>query len=381
VDFSWSPDQIELKKRMAEFARSELNEGVQEADHDGRFSREKWQRCADFGVLGLAMPKQIGGAAHDTLTVAIALEGLGYGCLDNGLLFALNAQMWTVQLSILRFGCDAQKERYLPDLVRGAQIGAHAITEPESGSDAYALKTRAEKREGGYVLNGEKTLITLAPVADLAIVFATVDPDKGAWGVSAFIVETDNPGVRVGQTLDKMGLRTVPMGELHFSDCFVPEDALLGPEGAGMAISNSSLEWERACMLTTHIGSMERQLEKAIARARNRKQFGQPIGKFQSVSNRIVDMKLGLECARLLAYQVAWKKSQGGTAPLEAALAKICLSEGFVESSLSTLLVHGGEGYLTRSETERDLRDSIGSLIWGGTSDLQRNWVARLMGL
>jgi alkylation response protein AidB-like acyl-CoA dehydrogenase len=289
--------------------------------------------------------------------------------------------MWTLQLSILHFGSEEQKQRYLRDLTCGRMIGAYAITETEAGSDAYSLRARAERRDDGYVLNGEKTLITLAPVADVVLVFASTDPEAAAWGVSAFLVDRGTPGLEIGPTLDKMGLRTVPLSELRLQDCFVPKSARLGAEGAGMAISNSSLEWERSCMLATHIGSMQRQLQSAVERARSRKQFGQAIGKFQSVSNRIVEMKVRLEAARLLTYHVAWKKSQGGSAPLEAALAKICLSEGFVESSLATLLVHGGEGYLTHNEVERDLRDSIGSLIYGGTSDLQRNVVARMLGL
>lgn len=381
MDFSWKSEQLDLKRRMTAFAQRELNDGVKEEDRAATFPRDKWARCAEFGVQGLAMPEAYGGAGHDILTVALAMEGLGYGCRDNGLLLGLNAQMWTLQLAILHFGSELQKQRYLPELTGGRTIGAYAITEPEAGSDVYSLQARAEQRDDGYVLNGDKTLITLAPVADVALIFASTDPEAAAWGVSAFLVDRETPGLEFGPALDKQGLRTVPLGELHLQDCFVATSARLGAEGAGMAISNSSIEWERSCMLATHIGSMQRQLEGAIERARSRKQFGQAIGKFQSVSNRIVDMKTRLECARLLTYHVAWKKSQGERAPLEAALAKICLSEGFVESSLAALLVHGGEGYLTRNEVERDLRDSIGSLLFGGTSDIQRNVVARLLGL
>lgn len=381
MDFSWKPEQLDLRRRIVEFARSELNDGVGDADRASTFSRDKWARCAGFGVQGLAVPVEYGGSGLDALTVALAMEGLGYGCRDNGLLLALNAQMWTLQLSILRFGSEAQRRRHLPELVAGRQIGAYALTEPEAGSDAYALRTRAERCADGYRLDGEKTLITLAPVADVVLVFARTDPAAAAWGISAFLVDRNTPGLEIGPPLDKLGLRTVPMGEIRLRGCVVPESARLGSEGAGMAISNHSLEWERSCMLATQLGSMERQLEAAVERARSRRQFGQPIGRFQSVANRIVDMKTRLECARLLTYQVAWKKSQGASAPLEAALAKICLSESFVESSLSTLLVHGGQGYLTRSDVERDLRDAVGGLFYGGTSDVQRNLVARLLGL
>ena len=381
MDFSWQPDQQELYERMVTFARQALNDDVAVDDREGRFPRDKWERCAEEGVLGLALPTDYGGAGHDVLTVAHAMEGLGYGCRDNGLLLALNAQMWTLQMSIHQSGTTEQKQRYLPELVSGRLIGAYAITEPDAGSDVYNQRTRAERRDGTYRLNGHKILISLAAIADLVLVFASTRPDAGAWGVSAFLLERGTPGLEIGPAVEKMGLRTVPMAEIRLVDCEVPLSARLGAEGAGLAISNSSLEWERSCMLATYIGSMERQLERTVEEARTRRQFERPIGEFQSVSHRIADMKLRLECARFLAYRVAWKKSRGETAPLEAALAKISLSEGFTASSLAALLVHGGRGYLSETEVERDLRDAIGSLFYGGTSDIQRNVVARLLGL
>ena len=381
MDFSWQPEQEQLYARMVTFARDALDDDVAADERESRFPRDKWDRCAQEGILGLALPVEHGGAGHDVLTVAHAMEGLGYGCRDNGLLLALNAQMWTVQMSILQAGTTEQKQRYLPELVSGRSIGAYAITEPEAGSDVYRQQARADRRDGTYRLNGHKILISLAAVADLVVVFASTRPDAGAWGVSAFLVDRGTPGLEIGPPVDKMGLRTVPMAEIRLVDCDVPVSARLGHEGAGLAISNNSLEWERSCMLATYIGTMQRQLERTVAEARTRRQFDRPIGDFQAVSHRIVEMKLRLECARALAYRVAWKKSRGENAPLEAALAKICLSEGFTASSLAALLVHGGRGYLSETEVERDLRDAVGSLIYGGTSDIQRNVVARLLGL
>ena len=381
MDFAWQPEQRRTYDRMVAFARDELNADVSLHDRDGIFPREKWQRCADRGVLALAVPAEFGGTDTDILSAALAMEGLGYGCRDNGLLLALNAQMWTVQMVILQAGSETQKQQYLPALVSGRMIGAYALTEPDAGSDAYALQARAERTDGSYRLTGHKTLVSLAPAADVVVVFASTAPDAGAWGISAFLVERGTPGLTVGPTVEKMGLRSLPMAEIRLEDCVVPDGARLGAEGAGMAISNSSLEWERSCMLATNIGVMQRQIEDAVAHARTRQQFGQPIGRFQSVSNRIVDMKLRLECARMLTYRVAWAKSHGAPAPLEAALAKICLTEGFVESSLAAVLVRGGKGYLTDTEVERDLRDAVGGLLYGGTSDVQRNVVARLLGL
>jgi alkylation response protein AidB-like acyl-CoA dehydrogenase len=381
VDFSWTEGQLAFKEKVIRFAQQELNENIIELDKQSEFSRENWQKCAKFGIQGLSIPEAYGGTDADVLTAMLAMEGMGYGCRDNGLTFALNAQMWTVQLPILHFGSEAQKQKYLPDMCNGKLIGAHGITEPESGSDVFSLQTYTEKCDGGYVLNGTKKFVSLAPVADLALVFATTDPEQGKWGITAFLVATGTPGFRAGAAEDKMGLRTVPIAELIFEDCFVPSENRLGPEGGGISISTHSLEWERSCILASQLGAMERQLETSIHYARERHQFGQPIGKFQSVSNRIADMKVRLETARLLLYQVAWLKKMGKPAMMEAAMAKLYLSECFTASSLDAIRIHGGNGYMTEFEVERELRDAVGGVIYGGTSDIQRTIISRLLGL
>jgi len=380
MDFSWTDEQLAYRKAAVDLGR-QLNEGLIERDRAGELSGDGWRACARFGLQGLPMPEAYGGAAADILTTMLTMEGLGYGCRDNGLIFAINAQMWSVQMPILDFGTPEQKARLLPPLVRGEWIGAHAMSEPDSGSDAYSLRARAERRNDGYVLNGTKTFVTNAPVADLTLVFATIDRSKGMWGVTAFLVERGTPGFRVSRQIEKLGLRTSPMAEVVLEDCFLPEASRLGPEGAGAKIFNSSMEWERSCILASHLGAMERQLEGSIRYARERQQFGQPIGKFQSVSNRIVDMRVRLETARLLLYKVAWMKKTGQPAVQEAALAKLYLSECFLQSSLDAIRVYGGYGYMTEFEIERDLRDSIGGTIYSGTSDIQRVIAARLMGL
>ena len=380
MDFSWTDEQLAYRKAAVDLGR-QLNEGLIERDRAGELSGDGWRACARFGLQGLPMPEAYGGAAADILTTMLTMEGLGYGCRDNGLIFAINAQMWSVQMPILDFGTPEQKARLLPPLVRGEWIGAHAMSEPDSGSDAYSLRARAERRNDGYVLNGTKTFVTNAPVADLTLVFATIDRSKGMWGVTAFLVERGTPGFRVSRQIEKLGLRTSPMAEVVLEDCFLPEASRLGPEGAGAKIFNSSMEWERSCILASHLGAMERQLEGSIRYARERQQFGQNIGKFQSVSNRIVDMRVRLETARLLLYKVAWMKKTGQPAVQEAALAKLYLSECFLQSSLDAIRVYGGYGYMTEFEIERDLRDSIGGTIYSGTSDIQRVIAARLMGL
>ena len=381
MDFSWSDEQLEFKRAVIEFARKELDSGLIERDQKAEFWRDGWQKCADLGIIGLPFPEKYGGADADVLTTMLTMEGLGYGCKDNGLIFGINAQMWSVMMPIFKFGTEAQKEKYLPGLCNGEIIGAHGMSEPDSGSDAYSLRTRAEKVDGGYVLNGTKTFVTNAPVADMSVVFATVDPNRGMWGVTGFVVDHVTPGFGVSRHIDKMGLRTSPMGELIFQDCFLPDENRLGPIGGGANIFKDSMEWERSCILGSHIGAMERQLETSVQYARDREQFDQPISKFQSVSNRIVDMKVRLETARLLLYKVAWLKQEGKTAVTEAALAKLYLSECFVASGIDAIKTLGGYGYMTEFEVERDLRDAIGGMLYSGTSDIQRNIIARMMGL
>jgi alkylation response protein AidB-like acyl-CoA dehydrogenase len=380
MDFSWSQEQIEYKNKVVEFAKT-LNDDFPERELAGKFSHEHWQKCADFGILGLPMPKEYGGSEAGIYDTLLAMEALGYGWRDNGLIFGMNAQMWSVQVPILTHGTQTQKDKYLPVMVKGEKIGAHAMSEPTSGSDAYSMKSTAQRVDGGYLLNGKKTFITSAPVADFYVVFANGDPTKKMWGVTAFVIDRGTPGLTVSPVIDKMGLRTIPMGSIEMQDCFLPESSRLGPEGAGAQIFAGSMEWERSCILASNIGAMEHQLEESIRYARGRSQFGQSIGKFQSVANRIVDMKVRLESARLTLYKVAWLIDQGKNSTIDAAIAKLYLSEMFVQSSLDTIRLYGAPGIIYAYGVDHDLRDSLGGLIYSGTSDIQRNIIARLLGL
>jgi hypothetical protein len=381
VDFSLSDEQRELTEAAADFARRELNTGLAKREDAGEFPREAWQACARFGILGLPMPAELGGAGSDTLTTALVMEALGYGCQDNGLLFSLNAQMWSVQLPLVIFGSPEQKQAYLPPMISGDVIGGHAMTEPETGSDALHMRTRVERRGEDYVLNGAKQFITNAPVADVLLVYASDAGRPGLAGLSAFLVDAGTPGLAVSSGFEKMGLRTSPMGELALTDCVVPASSRLGPEGAGMAIFNSSMEWERSCLFASAVGAMRRQLDACVAYARSREQFGQPIGKFQGVANKLADMYVRLEAARLLIYRVAWLKQQGKSAAAESAAAKLFASESWVQSSQDAIQTHGAWGYLKDSGIERDLRDAVASTIYSGTSEIQRVVVARMLGL
>lgn len=381
MDLSFSADQLALKASAIEFASKELNRNLREREQAGEFSRDAWRACARFGIQGLPIPEEFGGSGADILTTVLVMEGLGYACRDNGLIFSLNAQMWSIELPLLKFGTAEQQRAYLPGLVSGDLIGVHAMTEADSGSDAFSMRTRAERRDDRYILNGSKLYITNAPVAGVVIVFASLNPGRGFAGTCAFLVEKGTPGFAVSRSLDKMGLRTSPMGEIILTDCEVPVENRLGKEGAGMAIFNSSMEWERSCILASAVGAMQRQLETCVRYAQTRQQFGQAIGKFQSVSNKIADMYLRLEAARLLIYKVAWLKQQGKSALTEAAAAKVFTSEAWIQSSLDAIQIHGAFGYMTESEIERDLRDSVAGTIYSGTSEIQRMIIARTLGL
>lgn len=382
MDFSWSAEQLAYRQQVLEFVSAELHDPVIDRDRGGEFFRDGWDRCAEFGIQKLAVDEVYSGTPErDVLTGMLAMEALGQGCRDNGLTFGLCAHMWTVQLPIQHYGSDLQKQKYLPRMCTGEWIGGHAMSEPDYGSDVFNMQTYARKVDGGYILNGHKTLITFAPIADVLLLFATVNPELGRWGITAFLLEKDFEGYHASPVKEKMGLRTIPFGDIVLKDCFVPEENRVGPEGAGVAISTGSLEYERCCILASQLGAMEYQLERSIDYARSRHQSGQPIGKFQSVSNRIADMKVRLETARLLLYKVAWLKKEGKSAMMEAAILKLYLSEQFIDSSLDAIRIHGGKGYMTETGIERDLRDAIGGVLYAGTSDIQRNIIAGLLGL
>lgn len=374
-------EQLDLRRSVAEFAAAQLGDELERRDHEAEFSRTAWQRCADMDLLGLPVPVEYGGVGAGATTIAAALEGLGYGCADNGLIFSLGAQLWAIEHPLVHFGTEAQKRRYLPRLCDGSLIGAHGMSEPGSGSDAFSLSTTAARADGGWVLDGSKTFVTNAPDADLFVVFATTDRSLGFAGLCAFLLERGLPGFEVGRPLAKMGLRTSHLSELFLSDCRVGDDALLGEPGAGMAIFNSSMRWERSLILAPAVGTMRRQLERCVSYARERRQFGSPIGAFQAVSHRIAGMRLRLETAHLMLYRIAALLEEGSATDLDAAMTKLHLSECLVQSSLDAMAVHGGYGYVGEGGVEREVRDALGGQIYSGTSDMQRNVIARHLGL
>ena len=370
-----------FQKKVIQFAQNELANDILTLDKQECFDRAGWDKCAAFGIHALLLPKAYGGRGLDVRTTIAGLEGLGYGCTDNGLLFAINAHIWACQMPILTFGSDAQKAKYLPKLGSGEWIGGHAITEPQSGSDVYSMAATAQREGDRYILNGHKSFVSNGVDADMLVAFANVDPDGGKRGVTAFLIDMGTSGLIVKRQLSKVGTRTAPTAEIVFENCAVPVENRLGKEGAGLAIFSHSMEWERGFILASAVGAMERVLEQTVRYARRRKQFGQPIGKFQQVSSKLVDMKLRLENARAHLYKVAELKQQGKMAIMEAAIAKLTISEAWVQNSLDAMQIHGGYGYTMEAELDRQLRDALGSRIYSGTSEIQKNIIAQFMGL
>jgi len=381
MDFSLNEDQVAFKNAAIEFAGRELNEGAKQRERDREFNQVGWDKCAQFGIQGLTLPQRYGGSDMDVLTSIAAMEGMGYACSDSGLLFSLNSHIWTCEMPILKFGTDNQKDKYLPGLANGSLKGGHAMTEPDFGSDAFGIKCKAVKKGTTYVLNGTKTFITNAPLADILLVFAVTDTSNKFAGLSVFLVEKSFPGFSIGTCEELMGLRTCPIGEVLLQECEVPEENRLGSEGSGAAIFNSEMEYERSCLFATHVGAMEKILEECIDYAKNREQFGKPIGSNQSISHKIADMKVRMELSRLILYKAAWMKAQGKRAPIESAMAKLYISESYVQNCLDAIQIHGGYGYSTELDFERHLRDSVAGRIYSGTSEIQRNIIAQFLGI
>ncbi len=355
MTLSFTDEQIQRSQDVLAFASGQLGADLGDNDRRGSFPRDDWQRCGDFGLIGCHVPSEFGGRGLDTVNTVVSLEAMGRGCRDNGLSLAIGGQTWSVQEPIVVYGSEDQKRRFLPKLASGEWIGCHAVTEMDSGSDALSLKTTARAMDGGFILNGRKSYIGMAPVADLSLVLASTDPAAGRWGVSAFLVESDRPGVKRCEARAKTGTRTNLLGDLIFEDCFVPAENQLGKDGIGMSLFTRTIAWERAFIHAGHLGSMAAVLETCIDYARKRKQFGQPIGKFQSVSNRIADMRLRIETSRLLMYEVAGRKDRGEEAALECAMAKLHIGEALLACATDAVRIHGACGVLEEYGIEREL--------------------------
>jgi len=329
----------------------------------------------------LPIPEAFGGGGLDAVDTMLVVEALGKGCDDGGLVFSLCAHMFASAVPIWRSGAADIHRRYLEPIATGKLICANGTSEPEAGSDVYAMKATARRDGNSYVLDGTKCFITNAPVADMFLIYAKTNPSAGFMGVSAFMLPKETPGLRVVAEHAKSGLKTSPWGTLYLEECRVPAESRVGPEGSGAALFAESMVWERCCLFAYYVGAMDRALDSAVEHARSRSQFGHRIASYQSIQNRIVDMKLRLETSRLLLYRTGELHRQGKRCDDAVAMCKLWISEAAVASGLDAVQIFGGTGVVTDTGVDALLRDAVPAQIFSGTSDMQRMIIARHLGL
>ncbi|MFI7677521.1 acyl-CoA dehydrogenase family protein [Actinophytocola sp. NPDC049390] len=378
--FSPTEEQQALRDGIGPFCET-INEGHIERDGRAEFDHDAWKLLRSSGILGLPFGEQWGGLGQDLVTTMFVLEGFGHDCRDGGLIFSTTTHVVSTGVPLSRFGSAALKDRYLPAICDGSLIGSHAISEPGSGSDALAMRTTAGKVDGGWILSGSKTFISNAPVADLMVVYARSDANAGPLGITAFLVDTSTPGFSVGRPIPKMGLKTSPMAEVFLDDCFVPDDHVIGSRGMGFLVLDHVMKWEILCSFIVNVGEMAHRVERCVDYAKQRHQFGRPIGANQSVANRIVDMLVATETARKWLYDTADKLQRGETITTDLAISKLVASEANLSTALAAVNVFGGNGYMAEYGLEKDVRNAVGGTIYSGTSDIQRSRIAAMLTL
>ena len=380
MDFELSQEQKAFFKEVKDFAEKEIAPFTEEYDRSSEFFWDGWKKMGDMGLLGLPFPEEYGGSDAGALDTAIAMDAFAAGGGDAGVSLSWGAHTIIGAVPIWVMGSEELKQRYLPGICTGEKISCFGLTEPDAGSDAASVKTTAVRDGDGYVINGSKMFITNGPICDLCIVVAVTDKEKGAAGISTFIVDRETPGFEVSRELDKMGNRTSPTAELAFNECRVPAANLLGDEGDGFyGVGKATLEWERAIMVAPAVGAMDANINRCIEYAKERKQFGRPIGKFQAVAFKIAEMKCLLDAARLLVYRVAWMKDQGIPAMMEACVCKLYVTESAFKVANEAVQIFGGYGYIREYPVERTLRDAKLGTIGAGTSEIQKMIISRLL--
>jgi L-prolyl-PCP dehydrogenase len=372
MDFDRNEEQREICGAIEELSRKKLNENVFADDEAEIFPREKWNACGETGIFALPVPQKDGGMGASMLTTALAVQALGRGCIDEGLVFSVCAHLCTCVVPLMLHGTPDQKRTYLEGCAQGRIIGGNGSSEAAAGSDIASMRTRVERDGDRFILNGSKLYVSNGTVADILIMYAKHPHGMNMADISAFVVERSLPGIATGQVFKKMGLRTCPLCEIVLTDCKVPAVNLLGRERFGMRVFNDSMLWERIIMAAYHIGSMEQQFGFVLTHATNRKQFGKRIIDHQEVSGKIVDMKLGIETSKLLLYKTASDYDRGSRDLPQASLLKYHASESKVKNSLSAVQILGAGGYIKENPVEKQLRDSIAATIYSGTSEIQK---------
>ena len=375
MDFDLGEEIDALRDTVRRFSDAEIAPRAADIDRENTFPPDLWRKMGDLGVLGLTVPEEYGGAGMGYLAHTVAMEEISRASASVGLSYGAHSNLCVNQLRIN--GSPAQREKYLPKLISGEHVGALAMSEPGAGSDVVSMRLRAEKKGDRYILNGTKFWITNGPTADTLVVYAKTDPEAGARGITAFIIEKDFPGFSCAQKLDKLGMRGSDTGELVFQDCEVPEENVLGSVGRGVNVLMSGLDYERAVLSGGPLGIMQACMDLVLPYIHDRKQFGQPIGEFQLMQGKIADMYTVMNAAKSYVYTVAKSCDKGRTTRKDAAGAILYAAEKATWMTLEAIQCLGGNGYINDYATGRLLRDAKLYEIGAGTSEIRRMLIGR----
>jgi butyryl-CoA dehydrogenase len=379
MNLALTEEQALLQETVREFAESEVKPIAKELDETGRFPHDTFKKAAELGLTGIALPEAEGGAGFDHISYSIVIEEISRCCASTGVILSVQNSLYCDPIH--RFGTDEQKTRFLQPFARGEKIGCYALTEPQAGSNAAALQTKAVKKGDAYVINGTKSWITNGGAADAAIVYVNTDPQKGEKGITALVVEKGTPGFKVGKEEKKLGISATACSELVFNDCEVPAANRIGNEGEGYKVALSTLDGGRIGIGAQACGIAQGAFEAALTYSKQRMAFGHPISQFQAIQFMLADMSTEIDAARLLIRKAAWKQDTGARFSMDAAIAKLFASEMATRVTHKAIQIHGGNGYSRDYPVERNYRDARITEIYEGTSEIQRlvisSWVLR----
>ena len=375
MNFELTEDQLAVRDVARGFAEKKLKPRAEEFDAESKMDMGLIKEMGELGLLGIALPEEHGGGGMDTVSYMITVEELSRGCPSHAAVLVLHNSLFGD--SIVRFGTDEQKEKYLPGVCSGDQIGAFALSEPGAGSDAASLATTCVKKDGGFVINGTKIFITMGALADSVIVFATSKRGSGPKGITAFLVDKETDGFGIGTIEKKMGFKASPTTEMIFNDCFIPEKNMLGEEGKGFNVAMSTLDGGRISAGALAVGISQAAFDIALQYSKEREQFGKPISAFQAIQFHLADMSTMIENARLQVYRAAWMKDQGRPYTLQSAQAKVYASEISSQVTHKAIQILGGYGCMREYQVERMYRDARITELFEGTSEIQRLVIAR----
>ena len=374
MNLELSEEQQLLQKSVREFAEAEVKPLARENDETGKYPRGLFQKAAELGLTGVAIPEAEGGAGMDHISYAIVIEEISRACASTGVILSVQNSLYCDPIH--RFGTEDQKEKFLLPFARGEKIGCYALTEPQAGSNAAALATKAVRKGDKYVINGTKAWITNGGAADAAIVYVNTQPEKGEKGITALVVEKGTPGFAVGKEEKKLGIHATACTELSFSDCEVPAGNRISAEGEGYKVALSTLDGGRIGIAAQATGIAQGAFEAALSYAQQRQAFGHPIADFQAIQFMLADMATEIDAARLLLRRAAWKQDSGARFSMEAAIAKLFASEMSTRVAHKAMQIHGGYGYSSEYPVERAYRDARITEIYEGTSEIQRLVIA-----